>query len=205
MSTRQMALLYKNTYLYHGLINFVYGVSRKERFHAVVRWVPDDMEVLDVCCGDGTLASYLARGVNYRGLDQSPVFVREAQALGRSVELFDVRMGDLPSADVVVCQVSLFQFYPQAESMLARLLDAAKYRLVISESVFSLSQSHWSWLATIVGRGTKTKGKSTHTFRYTSSSLRQLYQPYPANLRHAAEVCNGREWVYVLDKSPIVP
>ncbi|MGH8602514.1 MAG: class I SAM-dependent methyltransferase, partial [Gammaproteobacteria bacterium] len=115
-----MALLYKNTYLYHGLIIFVYGVSRKERFHAVVRWVPDNMEVLDICCGDGTLGSYLARCVEYRGLDQSLVFVREAQALGRAVELFDVRTGDLPSADVVVCQVSLFQFYPQAEAMLAR-------------------------------------------------------------------------------------
>ncbi|MGH8602520.1 MAG: class I SAM-dependent methyltransferase [Gammaproteobacteria bacterium] len=200
-----MALLYKNTYLYHGLINAVYGVSRKERFHAVVRWVPDDMEVLDVCCGDGTLATYLARGVNYRGLDQSPAFVRQAQALGRAVELFDVRAGDLPSADVVVCQVSLFQFYPQAESMLARLFDAAKYRLVISESVFSLSQSRWSWLASVVGRGTKTKGMSTHTFRYTASSLRQLFQPYATNVRHMAEVCNGRDWLYVLDKSPIVP
>lgn len=200
-----MALLYKNTYLYHGLINFVYGASRKERFHAVVRWVPDNMEVLDVCSGDGTLASYLAEGVKYRGLDQSPVFVREGQALGRAVELFDVRTGDLPSTDVVVCQVSLFQFYPHAESLLARLFDAAKYRLVISESVFSLSQSRWSWLASVVGRGTQTKGMSTHTFRYTASSLRQLFQPYTANVRHVAEVCNGRDWVYVLDKSPLVP
>ena len=195
-----MAILYRSSRLYHTLMAVVYGSHRRERFQSVARWVSDGADVLDVCCGDGALADYLPASGSYRGLDQSPDFVQTARQRGRQVEGFDLRRNSLPSAQIVVCQVSLFQFHPDEETVLAKLFEAARERLIISESVLSLTQSRWSWLASFVGWGTHAQGMTDTRFRFTPESLRRLFQSYGPHIRHSSSVCGGRDWVYVLDK-----
>lgn len=197
-----MAILYRSGFLYHALMTLVYRSYRDERFEAVARWVPEGASVLDVCCGDGALAKHLPDLVSYRGLDQSSAFALEAQRQGRQVEQFDLRHGVVPMSNVVVCQVSLFQFYPDVEAVLAKLFDAAQQRLIISESVLSLTQSKWRWLANLVAWGTDPNGMSDNRFRFNPESLQKLFSPYQSHIRDARKVCGGRDWVYVLDKSP---
>ncbi len=195
-----MALLYRSSVLYHGLMSAVYHVHRRERFRAVAEWVPERAEVLDVCCGDGALTGYLDPSVRYRGLDQSPVFVARARDHGRAVDHFDLRRAPLPDAQVVVCQASLFQFYPDVSEVLEQLFDAAAERLIVSESVKSLTQSSWSCLSRIVAWGTHVEGMTNDHFRFGPDSLERLFRPYDAHLRHVRAVCGGRDWLYVLDK-----
>src|SRR5919197_4527325 len=106
--SQQTALLYKKSWFYHGAMALAYRTHRRERFRAVAQWVPDGAAVLDVCCGDGSLAKYLPPSVRYRGLDYNPAFVHAARQRDRPLEAFDLRHHPLPVSKIVVCQVSLF-------------------------------------------------------------------------------------------------
>jgi SAM-dependent methyltransferase len=200
-----MAILYQSSWFYHALMAVAYGAHRWERFQAVAHWIPAGAEVLDVCCGDGSLAKHLPHSVRYRGLDQSEAFVREGQRLGRRVEQFDLRHNPLPSSEIVVCQVSLYQFHPNTSETLEKLFEAATQRLIISETVKSLTQSQWNGIASIVAWGTRAPGMATDRFRFTPEGLKALFDPYKAHIRDVSEVCSGRDWVYVIDKQPVAP
>ena len=120
-----MTFLYKSSLLYHGLMTMVYHVHRRERFEEVARWVPRDAEVLDVCCGDGSLSTFLPASVSYRGLDESTAFIKAGSHRGRDLRHFNLMAESLPVSQIVICQVSLFQFYPKVEEVVGRLFAAA--------------------------------------------------------------------------------
>jgi SAM-dependent methyltransferase len=195
-----MLHLYKHPWIYHGLMAIVYRRHWHEHYQAVAQWIPGDKDVLDVCCGDGSLAAYLPASQAYRGLDFSPALVAEGQRLGRDVREFDLRTGTLPQADIVCIQVSLFQFHPDTPEILAKLYASARERLIVSESVFSLTQSRWKWIADFVGHGTEMPGMQDHRFRFSPETLAQIFQPYQEKIRYHGPVCGGRDWIYVVDK-----
>lgn len=195
-----MAILYKHSWLFHSAMAFAYRTHRLERFRALARWVPEGAEVLDVCCGDGSLVEYLPSSVRYKGLDHSPAFVRAACRHGREVESFDLRRGSLPPAQIVICQISLYQFYPEEAVVLSRLLEAARQRLIVSESVKSLAKSRWPWIASLGAWGLRVDGMAESGFRFTPEGLKELFRPYSTHIRQAGPICGGRDWLFVLDK-----
>jgi Methionine biosynthesis protein MetW len=199
-SSTAMTFLYKSSLLYHGLMTMVYHVHRRERFEEVARWVPRDAEVLDVCCGDGSLSSFLPASVGYRGLDESTAFIKAGTHRGRDLRHFNLMAEPLPVSQIVICQVSLFQFYPKVEEVVGRLFAAATERLIISESVKSFSQSKYALPKAICSWGTCVDGLNDGSFRFNATSLEALFAPYRPYLRHTAEVCAGRDWIYVFDK-----
>ena len=195
-----MSILYRNSWIYHTILTGAYGRHIRDRFRAVAEWIPEGASVLDVCCGDAHLADHLPDSVTYRGLDRSPAFVRSAQRRGLQVDPFDLREGELPEASVVVCQISLYQFHPDVENVLARLYTAAEQRLIVTESVRSLAQSRWPWLATLGAWGMRVDGMRDARFRYTPASLEELFRPYAGRLRHARAISGGRDWLFVVEK-----
>jgi SAM-dependent methyltransferase len=195
-----MAILYKHSWLFHSAMTCAYRTHRQERFRALAQWVPEGAHVLDVCCGDGSFSKHLAPSVRYRGLDHSPAFVRTARRHGRQVEIFDLRHDRLPPSQIVVCQISLYQFYPEEAAVLARLFEAAKQRLIISESVRSLAKSRWPWIASLGAWGLHVEGMTNSRFRFTPEGLEELFQPYRPYIGQAGVICGGRDWLFVLDK-----
>jgi SAM-dependent methyltransferase len=178
-----------------------YGNRRFERFREVAKWIPHQADVLDVCCGDGTLATYIPDS-HYHGLDQSSAFIKAGSKKGLNVSLFDLRNDKLPKSQVVVCQISMYQFHPDEEAVLKRLFEVAQDKLIISESVRSLAQSRnplGRWLGT---RFMRTSDMSHSDFRFTPERLQKLFVPYQAYIEYSGSICNGRDWVYVLDKNP---
>jgi SAM-dependent methyltransferase len=198
--SQQTALLYKKSWFYHGAMALAYRAYRQERFRAVAHWVPDGAAVLDVCCGDGSLAKYLPSSIHYRGLDYNPAFVHAARRRGRQVEAFDLWRDPLPASQIVICQVSLFQFYPKVDTVLAHLFEAAGQRLIVSESVRSLTQSRWPWISSVVAWSMRMDGMATGRFRFTPEKLEILFEPYRPHMRHTGPICGGRDWLFVLDK-----
>ncbi|BBL76496.1 class I SAM-dependent methyltransferase [Methylomagnum ishizawai] len=195
-----MPLFYSNSRFYHALMALTYRRHRDERFRAVARWVPEGAGVLDVCCGDGALSRYLPEGTRYLGLDRSRAFLRSARRRGRPVEYFDVGKGPLPKSQVVVCQVSLYQFHPRVEEMLARLYAAAEQRLIISESVWSLTRSKLPGVAPVIAWAMRTEGMADGYFRFTPEALDELFAAYRPALRHSGAICGGMDRLFVLDK-----
>ena len=198
---RLMPLFYANSRFYHTLMGMTYGRHRGERFRAVAEWVPDGAEVLDVCCGDGALLEHLPANVRYRGLDRSAAFLRTARQRGRPVEWFDACSQSLPKSEVVVCQVSLYQFYPRAEQMLARLFEAATRRLIVSESVWSLTRSKLPLVAPVIAWAMRANDWSDGYFRFSPEDLDRLFAGYAPSLRHRAAICGGKDRLFVLDKA----
>jgi SAM-dependent methyltransferase len=195
-----MAILYRHSWLFHSAMTFAYLTHRRERFQALACWVPEGAHVLDVCCGDGSFTEYLPSSVRYKGLDYSPAFVRAARRRGRQVELFDLRHGSLPASQIIVCQISLYQFYPEQAAVLARLFEAAEQRLIVSESVKSLAKSRWPWIASVGDWGLRVEGMIDSRFRFSPEDLEKLFHPYSAHIHQAGPICGGRDWLYVLDK-----
>jgi SAM-dependent methyltransferase len=195
-----MSILYQSNRLFHFMMAAAYRDHRFERFDAVARWIPHAADVLDVCCGDGTLAAYLS-GSRYRGLDQSPAFVKAARKKGLDVDLFDLRRDSLTPSQIVVCQISLYQFHPEEELILARLFEAARDKLIVSESVRSLAQSRFPLTRWVGAWGMRTRGMTHIDFRFTPERLHRLFEPYRRFLEFAGPICAGRDWVYVLDKN----
>jgi SAM-dependent methyltransferase len=196
-----MPLFYANSRFYHTLMGVTYWRHRGERFRAVAEWVPDGAEVLDVCCGDGALAEHLPPNARYRGLDRSGAFLRAARKRGRPVERFDVCSQSLPKAEVVICQVSLYQFYPQVDEMLARLFEAATQRLIVSESVWSLTRSKLPLVAPVIAWAMRANDWSDGYFRFKPEELDRLFAAYQPSLRHQGPICGGMDRLFVLDKA----
>lgn len=200
-----MAFFYANTRVYHLLMAITYRHHRTERFRAVAEWVPDGAEVLDVCCGDGSLVDHLPRNVSYRGLDCSRAFLRTARRRGRPVERFDVCSESLPKSEVVICQVSLYQFYPLVDQMLARLFEAATQRLIVSESVWSLTRSKLPLVAPLIAWAMRANDLSDGYFRFTPEELDRLFAAYRSLLRYQASICGGLDRLFVLDTANHMP
>jgi Methionine biosynthesis protein MetW len=195
-----MPFFYADSRIYHMLMALTYRRHPGERFRAVAEWVPDGAEVLDVCSGDGALVEHLPATVSYRGLDRSDAFIRSARQRGRQVEWFDVCSDSLPKSQVVVCQVSLYQFYPLVEEMLARLFESAAERLIISESVWSLSRSKLPMVAPLIAWAMRANDLSDGYFRFTPERLDRLFAAYQPFLVHQAIICGGMDRLFVLDK-----
>jgi SAM-dependent methyltransferase len=195
-----MPLFYANSRLYRTLMAVTYRQHWAERFRAVADWVPDGAQVLDVCCGDGSLAEHLPPNTRYRGLDRSGALLRAGRKRGRPVEWFDVCSGSLPKAEVVVCQVSLYQFHPKTEQLLERLFEAATRRLIVSESVWSLTRSKLPLVAPVVAWAMRANDWSDGYFRFTPEELERLFAAYRPSLRHQGAICGGMDRLFVLDK-----
>lgn len=195
-----MAVFYANSRVYHLLMAITYRHHRAERFRAVAEWVPEGAQVLDVCCGDGSLAEHLPPNVSYRGLDNSRAFLRTARRRGRPVERFDVCSESLPLSQVVICQVSLYQFYPLVDQMLARLFEAATQRLIVSESVWSLTRSNLPLVAPLIAWAMRANDLSDGYFRFTPEELDRLFAAYGQFRRYQGSICGGLDRLFVLDK-----
>lgn len=138
--------------------------------------------------------------MRYQGLDRSRAFVRAGRRRGRRIDCFDLRTDTLPRADIVICQLSLYQFHPHTEATLERMFEAAGRRLIVTESVRSLAQSRCPPLAVLGDWALRVDGMSDTRFRHTPHTLQELFRPYASRLRHQGPIDGGRDWLFVLEK-----
>ncbi len=137
------SLIYSNRSLYHLLMRGLYGSHFEARYAALAEIIPNGARVVDLCPGDAYLyRKYLkAKKVEYLGLDISSHMVRWAQAHGVDAREFDVWEDEIPQGDYVIMQASLYQFIPEQERVVDRMLDAAREKVIIAEPVHCLSDS----------------------------------------------------------------
>jgi hypothetical protein len=135
--------VYSHRVLYHVAMRLLYGRYFEARYAAVAEEIPRGSMVVDVCAGDCYL--YLKhlrhKEVSYLGLDISPRLVRWARRHGASAQEFDLWKDEVPTAEIVVLQASLYQFVPHVEAIMHKLLYAARGKLVVSEPIHNLSAS----------------------------------------------------------------
>ena len=193
--------MYRSASGYELLMLVLYGRHYRARMAAVGAQVPAGASVLELCCGPGTLYErYLReRAGEYVGVDVNERFIARLMRRGVDARRIDLAHGggSLPAVDVVIMQASLYHFLPYPEAVVARMLAAARDRVVIAEPVRNLATSDVAvvrWL----GRRAADPGVGTHEERFTEATLDRLMDRYRERVLAAFLVPGGREKVYVL-------
>ncbi|HSU65803.1 MAG TPA: class I SAM-dependent methyltransferase, partial [Tepidisphaeraceae bacterium] len=109
-------LVYSHPSIYEAVMLALYGRHYRARYRTVADQIPMNASVLDLCCGPATLYCRHLRykSVTYHGLDLNPKFVGRLNRAGIEAEVKDLHSpGDLPPADFVVMQASLYHFLPE--------------------------------------------------------------------------------------------
>jgi SAM-dependent methyltransferase len=195
------SLIYRSAVGYELLMRALYGRRYSDRMRAVAAEVPDGAEVLELCCGPGTL--YLrhlrSRTRGYIGIDVNPGFVEQLKRRGVDARRLDLAASDdpLPDADVVILQASLYHFLPDPERILDRMLAAARERVIVSEPVRNLASSNVPLIGRL-GRSAADPGVGGHGQRFTETTLEALMARYRERILKSFPIPGGRERVYVL-------
>ena len=93
----------------------------------------------------GRIGSYVA-------LDASERFVARLRRRGVDARRADVATAELPVADVVVMQASLYHFLPAADAIVRRMRAAARASVIIAEPVRNLASSRLGIVARLGAR-----------------------------------------------------
>ncbi len=192
------SLIYSHRSIYHAVMRLLYGRHFEARYAAIAHEIPDHATVTDVCAGDSYLyLKYLrSKSVNYLALDISPQMIAWSQQHNVPAKLFDARHDELPVSDVIVMQASLYQFLPDARSMIVKMLNAARQQVIIAEPIRNLSDSKNPLFAFIGRRMTVpvTTAGEYAAQRFTQTSAETLFQSFEA-LQRIAILPGGREMI----------
>jgi SAM-dependent methyltransferase len=193
------SLIYRSAWGYGLTMRILYGRYYGARDAAVATHVPDGASVLELCCGPARLYRNELHGRvgSYIAIDLNAGFVDRLRLRGVDARQADVATADLPIADVVLMQASLYHFLPDAEPMVRRMLAAARERVVISEPVRNLAQSRVAIVARLASAGTATAG-GAQAQRFDDASLGTLMERFGETILTSQPVPGGREHVYVL-------
>jgi SAM-dependent methyltransferase len=160
----------------------LYGKHFRARYLAIADEIPEGSRVVDVCAGDCYLYLRFLRqkSVEYLGLDLSPRLVEWARRRGVNARVFNLWEDDVPTAEIVVMQASLYQFAPHAEAVLRKLLAAAQKTVIVSDPVRNLSSSDnpliagvSRWLTVPTAGGSSCSGQ-----RFDAESLSELFRSF---------------------------
>ena len=196
------SLIYRSGLGYELIMMALYRRHYSSRYQAIADLIPQQADVLELCCGPGILYQrYLRRKkIRYRGLDMSEKFVRRLLRRGVATERWDLRSDrPLPRAEYVIMQASLYHFLPHAEGMLDRMLEAARKAVIVAEPIRNLASSRLRWVAYFASRLTD-PGNGSQENRFDEKSLDKLARRYDVLLRRAFLAPGGREKVYVFEK-----
>jgi hypothetical protein len=178
----------------------LYGRGFQARYRSLSALIEPDADVFEVCAGDAYLYErYLGpRGIRYRGGDLNPAFVRHAQRRGVPLSLLDLREDEVPAADYVVIQASLYQFMPDERALIDKLLRSARRMLLVAEPIRNLSSSGPRVLRWLAQRSAD-PGDGHKATRFDERGLDALFQThYRDRIAHVAVTPGGREKIYGL-------
>jgi hypothetical protein len=166
---------YANVPIYRLVMRLLYGREYHRKYQAVADLIPSSSSVVDLCAGDCLLAYQLAnQSSRYLGLELNPRFVNWARRAGINARIFDLRTEEIPVADVVCIQSSLYQFIPEDAQIVQRMIDSARQLVIVSEPVVNLASSRNSLVSRIAARATAVDGRAfhrRHTFETLSATL----------------------------------
>lgn len=170
--------VYWHPTIYKLMIKALYGKEYGRRYKVLADEI-GDLEVLDVCCGDGALASYLKSG-KYTGLDFNGNFMNSLAKKGLKALCRDIIKDDLPAAECVLMQGSLYHFYPNHKEIIKKMMLAGGKKIIISEPVRNFSNSHFGILRFLAKYLTKTS-RGFHEKRFTKEEINEIAEEFRAD------------------------
>jgi trans-aconitate methyltransferase len=118
-------IIYWNVYFYKFIIYLIYKRNYRRR-DEIISEQTDDLKVLDLCCGYGSLSRYIKK---YRGIDFNKPFVNYARKKGLDVSFGDIAKIDLPEEECIILQASLYHFIPEHKNLIEKIIKKAEKKL----------------------------------------------------------------------------
>lgn len=180
----------------------LYGRYYASRYQEIAALIPYGATVLDLCCGPPQLyCRYLrSKKVEYKGLDINQRFIKQLQSENVDGQVWDLRENNqLPSADYVLMQASLYHFLPDARPIIDRMLEAARSQVIIAEPIRNLSSSRFALVRRIARYLTKV-GDGNDGARFTEQMLDRTFSSYQTQIDRSFLIAGGREKIYVLNR-----
>ena len=194
-------VLYKSAVLYELLMVVLYGRHYAGRYRAIADLIPAQSSVLDLCCGPAVLYHRYLRqkAIDYTGLDLSGAFIKHLNRRGANGQVWDLQgTATLPAADYVIMQASLYQFLPDPQPVVDRMLRAARKQVILAEPIRNITSSKVAPLA-FFGRRFTDPGDGQSAHRFTEESLDLFFSRYASRLGKTFSIPGGREKVFVLN------
>ncbi len=192
--------IYAHPRIYETGLRILYRSRYIERLTAVAEEIPEGASVVDLCAGDCALYRYVLKQkkVDYLACDRNEKFLRWAENQGINTQYLNLFTDDVPTVDCVVLMGSLYQFYPNEQHILSKMIQSAREKVIVSEPIRNLSQSRFfllKWLAYYLTKF----GKETYKHRFNEKSLHLLLKE--AGFHFFKPIAGGREILSVLEKS----
>jgi SAM-dependent methyltransferase len=195
------SIVYRSNVLYELHMVLLYREHYTSRYDSIAKLIPPEASVLDVCCGPAVLYSRHLKGkcASYTGFEINDYFLAKARAKGIPMIRGDLTsISELPRADVVVMQASLYQFLPdKVSSVVQKLLRAANRKVIVAEPVRNVSSSRIGWLARFAQHQTDA-GSGPCTRRFDEASLAALMSRWASIIERSFPIPGGREVAYLL-------
>jgi SAM-dependent methyltransferase len=181
----------------------LYKKNFHERYSIIAGLIPERAEIIDVCCGDCYIYfNYLKnKNVKYLGLDINKTFITVAKKKGVRAEQFDLLNDELPLSDYIIMMGSMYHFIPHQDSVLQKILNSARKKAIISESVMNLSSSK-NILIRKISKILTYAGTKHSNERFNKESLLEFFNKY--NVMDIYEIKGGRDVIGIFDKETFV-
>ena len=193
--------IYWHPNIYRLVMKLLYGKYFEARYKCLSELIPPMTSVVEPCAGDAYLyRNYLkAKGTKYVGLDINPVFVQAAKKKNISFFINDLLKDNVPVADYIVLQASLYQFMPHELKIIRKLLDSAKSTLIIAEPIRNLADSH-NPIIRLLAKYSANPGGSNHPVkRFNKDTFHACLKQFD-EFKELKIIDGGREMIGVLRK-----
>jgi len=161
--------------IYNIIMRALYGKNLDKNFKIIAKEI-GNLSVLDLCSGTSALFNYL-NGNDYVGLDINQNFVEYARKRGINARVADVLKEKWPKKDCIVISSSLYQFIPNHEKLLQKMLKNAGKKVIISEPIKNLSSSK-NFVISFIARKLSHTGKEDAEKRLNRKQMMYLCKKY---------------------------
>ena len=195
--------IYRSGTLYRMVMAVLYGRHCRTRHRAIADLVPEQAEVVELCCGPGVLFNrhLRAKNVRYTGLDVNEGFIAGIVSRGGAGIVRNLS-GDepLPQADYVIMQASLYHFLPDGvQPILKRMATAARKAVIVSEPVAkSMTKSRIPFFS-LLAKTLTDPGTGGHTHRFDEAALDAAFAALGLPVERTFIIAGGREKVFLVN------
>jgi len=157
----------------------LYGKQFESRYSNLVRHIPAEKSITELCPGDGYLfEKYLEKtNPHYNAVEWNRKFSLYLREMGVKVVTQDLTSAAIPSAQIVLMQASLYQFEDHA-SIVKKIFEAAQELVVIAEPIDNIASSK-NKIISGLGAHLSNPGDGPKHFRFTKRSLLDAFEGYP--------------------------
>ena len=153
-----------------------------DRYKVVSDLIESNSSILDICCGDCKIYDFLkVKNVNYVGIDFNKAFVKAAQNKGIRAYRLDIIKDEIPKADIILMQASLYQFIPYHTEVINKLLNCAIKKLILCEPI----KNHATSKIKIISKMAyllNNPGNGIKPYRFNMQTLQKALQPFKKNI-----------------------